>query len=264
MAKKKNEVNETVVATLEVVPPVSATAVAVVETVPAANIVAPLIREPLMHEWGWTDYVLQHLQEDEMFEGAPTQAGLLRIFETVMKAEIVDIKHEVLQCPNPQNMGRAVVSCELSFLAGTPHRIKRVSECADCYAGNTPTPFSNHPVATACTLALGRALRKALRLRQGVHTREEMTSVSGTVIESVRQIESTSGPLADKSQIVVIQNLCKKMGLEANKLVGLDSEYPEFTSLENLSYNTAGLILQNLHAYRENKMEIPERLKVVN
>ena len=221
---------------------------------------------PSIYSWEWTDFVFSKLREEELIDKVPTQAGLLRIFEEVMSAYyktpvvIRNLSSLVVQSPNVDNNNHAVVQSTIIYTEMGTCLDRTVTEVADCYSGNTAIPFSLHAVATASTLALGRALRKALRLRQGVHTKEELMPASPAQMSMTRQLESSMTKPIDQGQLAVITSISKRLGIDPNKLVGPDSEYPDFTSLEGLDFNTAATVVQLVNQYQQDAKPIPERL----
>lgn len=228
------------------------------ETVPAAETVIPHYTD-----WEWTDYVLGHLKDGkELIEGKPTQSGLFRIFSKVLPGEyIIESCSHVVQSPEPSNNNRAVV--EHTIVLGTG---RKFTDVADCYAGNTPEPYCRHPTATASTLAMGRCLRKAMFLRQGVNTAEEVANPDRVQYETATALDDSQSPRIDDSQINVALNVCKRLGVDLTKVVGFNG-VPPFNTVEKielLTHEQGSSLLRLLNQYSRNLTPIPENVKLTN
>ncbi len=92
-----------------------------------------------------------------------------------------------------------------------------VSACVDVLGDTLPAPFNKHLVATACTKAEGKALRRALKIR--VQTAEELSS------ENEEEF-NTDEPINDQ-QIVAIKMLCKRNDVDLVKFVTANSDNPK-------------------------------------
>jgi hypothetical protein len=130
---------------------------------------------PLMFDPEWTAYVLDQLEDDEKVDGEyPKLDGLRRLSLKLLGA--FSTYTTVDACPGLENSNRATVSILISFLNDTTGRkMREVSAAADCCRENTEATYARHPVATAESRAEGRALKKALFLKN-VHTAEEMSA----------------------------------------------------------------------------------------
>jgi hypothetical protein len=201
---------------------------------------------PLLTDVGWSDYVLSKFHEDELNQdGFPAVDGLRRVAQLLI-GEIVFSEPTVLQCPNPQNDGRAVVKFTVVFDTNPQ---KTFSDVADVYPGNTPKKeFSVHATATASTKAEGRALRKALNLRKVLAAEE----VSDTPIEEPGKINS--------GQISFMNLMCERNNIDAMKLIGLSPKL-KGVKLEDIPYAAAVKINAFLTECQNGKRVIPEEIK---
>lgn len=225
----------------------------------------PAVEQVIPHHtsWEWTDYVLSHLKDGkELIEGKPTQSGLFRILPIVLPNEWVkESCSRVVQCPEPSNNNRAVVEHTMVLSNGRVY-----SDVADCYAGNTPEPYCRHPTATASTLAMGRCLRKALFLRQGINTAEEVANPDRVQYETAIALDNSQSTKIDDSQVNVVFNVCKRMGVDPQKLVGPNG-VPPFNTVEKielLTYEQGSSLLRLLNQYSRNITPIPENVKLTN
>jgi hypothetical protein len=220
-----------------------------VETSQAIEVTAEgtLVEEktPTIHDTGWTDFVLSHLEDDEKIKGNPTTDGLRRIFEVVMNCDLVASDSEVDQSPCPQNEKRATVTHTLSFklkdCTDPDTAFRSVTGSADVYWGNCDKIYRNHPVAVAETRAEGRALRRALRLRKVIAAEE--------VVEHIEDnVDGTNATKINNTQLNFIDVLAKRLDININKL--LDQLAIKRANAYNIEHSDAVSVLQVLTEYQ--------------
>ena len=139
----------------------------------------------------WQKEVLALLDKDELIENYPSTDGLSRLTRLIFGEYSSFI--EVPKAPTHGDRSATViveVQCAGSNYAGA----------ADVYEFNTKSPYNKHPVATAETKALGRALKKLLGLK--VHTHEEMMD------------DEFSYEKLSEQQVRAVENLAKKLNVE--------------------------------------------------
>ncbi len=196
----------------------------------------------------WTKYVISLLSKDELVNGHPTCAGLRRIFDkyfTTIRSEM-----DVLQCPDPTNSGRATVKCSIQYVNKGSFDLdlrQYISDVADCFRGNTEAPYCDHPVATAATLAEGRALRKALRVN--VITSDEASKVDAVVATSAREETSNGTPIAS-NQVKLINKTFAQLGVSPQRtlehLISTKKLPQMVTVVEDMSYEEAQKVLRTV------------------
>lgn len=156
----------------------------------------------------WVDYVLDHLSDRELSQGNPTTDGLRRVAEKIF-GRIVVSDTEILEVPTKPLTGKATAKHRLVFERYDGGGHLEVSACVDVLGEKLPSPYNQHLIATACTRAEGKALRRALKIR--IQTAEEMFTKPDVEEEIDR-------PINDQ-QIVAINQLCKRCNLNAKALV---------------------------------------------
>lgn len=176
--------------------------------------------KPDISDVAWTDWVLGHLTEDEMFNGHPTVDGLRRILPLVL-GDLIENTTQVVQSPSPENNNRATVVCTITIEQEEMHHIT-VCGAADVFPGNTMEEFARFPVATAETRAEGRALRKALRLRK-IIVAEEAAEHMPPVYDD-NNITS--------AQINTIDKLCHKNRLDINVKKFINSGTQQYDDIQ--------------------------------
>ena len=163
----------------------------------------------------WVDYVLDHLADHELSEGNPTTDGLRRVTEKIY-GQIIKSDTEILEIPKQPYTGKVTAKHTL-VIEKYDGRIVEISACVDVIGDKLPAPFNRHLVATACTKAEGKALRRALKIR--VQTAEELNTEKDEEF-------NTDEPINDQ-QIVAIKTLCKRNDVDLIKFVKENSDKPK-------------------------------------
>lgn len=192
---------------------------------------------------GWTEYLVGLLRKNERDKDRPNNFGLRRLFHQFV-GEIVGNSVYVHQSPNPGNQNRAVVEVNIRYRPlrgnmseGVSMGERTISDVADCYTGNTKSPFCNFATATAITMAENRCLRKALNI--SVISSEESETPEDMEGEIDRDDMAT---VLSDNQKHRISQMAKKLNINlAVMLDGMD--------LELLTYNQAQKTLTQLVAY---------------
>lgn len=197
----------------------------------------------------WRAYVMNQFDPSELVDGNPTVAGLWRICEKLI-GEIVETESIVKQCPDRNNDHRATVEASITIRKPVDKYPTVIySDCADCFQHNVDLEFAKYPVAVASTRALGRCLRRALRLGNTIAAEE--TSKNTMSIVDFRQMEDT--------QKVWLETLAKKCKINLPKFLTYGEN--NFASLDELSYEQAQKFGEVLNKYAQKKDSIPEEIK---
>ena len=207
----------------------------------------------------WHEYVMSQFKPNELIDGNPITAGLRRVVEVVLGEVLETGPVEVFPATDPNGPGRATVIYRVVIEEYKSGRTKSYSDTADVWHGNTDDLFCAHPVATACTRAEGRALRKALKLR--VLAAEELAKkdIVSIVQQSVNQ-QSTDGEWnpnekVSPQQINFIDNKCSQLDIDVMKFVNSGST--NYTSINTVTKDTAKNMIVELNKYQNQTANIP-------
>lgn len=152
---------------------------------------------PLINTDEWQEFVLALLKKDEMIDGFPSAPGLIRVARLLFQT--VNISTTIHKSPTSTDRS-ATVSASVHA-----HNVGYFSGSADVYEYNTKSPFNKHPVATAETKAIGRALKMLLNLK--IHTHEEM-------LESENDYKKIN-----ERQVKTINLLCDRFEVDKQKFL---------------------------------------------
>jgi len=186
-----------------------------------------------MFDKGWTDYLLDKLYDNELFNGNPTVDGLRRLVNQEIGA-IVGSTSDVLQCPTQDNQ-RATIRHRLE-IDGYDGLRRVIDGCVDVSIFNTPAPFNKHLVGSADTRSESKALRRALNIKILSHEELQNENDDSEVAE-MRNAETISD-----QQILAINQMAKRMDVSVQKYV--KSIYKDVEYINELS-NSDGKILIN-------------------
>jgi hypothetical protein len=184
----------------------------------------------------WVDYILDELSDHELLDGNPTTDGLRRVTEKLY-GEIVRSDTDILEIPKQKYVGKVTAKHTLVIRKFNGTEIV-VSACVDVLGDTIPAPFNKHLVATACTKAEGKALRRALKIR--VQTAEEISSESDEEF-------NTDEPINDQ-QIVAIKTLCKRNNVDLVSFVKANSDDPK--SIRDIKNLEGRLMINKLSGYQ--------------
>ena len=209
----------------------------------------------------WHDHVMSHFEKNELIDGNPVCAGLRRVAEFLL-GDIVETGPTQVDSPTDSDgPGRATVVYKVVFNWMNSGVYKTFSEAADVWHGNTDDLFCAHPVATACTRAEGRALRKALKLR--VLAAEELAKKN--IVEIVqRSIEKTtdgsynSDDRISSQQINFLDNRCKQLDLNVMGFISIGEKV--YRSINDVTRESATKMIGVLNGYQNNTDTIPENI----
>jgi hypothetical protein len=226
-----------------------------------------MMNDDLMPAYGsedWNDYVMSKFHARELFDGNPTCAGLRRVAEEILGTIVVSRPSNVWPATDPNGPGRATVVFEVVIDWMNSGQLRTYSDVADCWHGNTDDLFCAHPVATASTRAEGRALRKALKVKclaaEELARKDVASIVRQTVEKSLtptdgewHEDDAVSGP-----QINFIDSKCKALNINVMEFINLGEE--EYTSINQVTKDTAKKMIKVLNEYQNKSKQIPEEL----
>ena len=235
----------------------------------------------------WSEHVFAQFTDDELIGGNPTVGGLRRVVELLLGAITFSgpTDFKVHYPDHPEEIGRATVvySVHIAWGADNPWMdinadmpIRVFSAIAGSYLGNTDDMYSIYPEAIAETRAEGRALRKALGLKNAVSNEEltekdpnESVKVSKRVFDQTA-VEWSPDESISPGQKHLIELKCKTMDISVAKFINkrhvLDPDnYPlSFSSLEDVPRGIAGEMVKELTRYQseaaDESKSIPEEI----
>lgn len=192
----------------------------------------------------WTNYVLSLLNNNEKDNnGNPTVPGLRRICGTVL-GDVVESSTDIIQSPNPDNSGRAVVNHTLKIYKN--NNLYVFDGAADCFYKNTDPEYARHAVATAETKAEGRAYKRALKLN--TVTAEELTKVPLS--------HEDESKITD-NQMQMINQMGMRVDINIEKLV--KKKNPDIDKISKLSHAQGVNLFKVLQSYQNS--DVPDDLK---
>lgn len=198
---------------------------------------------PEEHSPGWSDWVLAQLEDNELTEGHPKALGLARVAKKLYGP--FSIIPDVMQCPQADNHNRATVRTIITWSnTGLSY-----GGCADVCNRNCDPPFSNYPVASAETRALGRALRLALGINKA--TAEELSDKAEEIEEE------DDGKYITSSQIRAIDNLCGRYNINVRTYVLSHNNKAE--TISDVTLKQAAKMMKDIQKYQQGT-EVPSNL----
>lgn len=204
----------------------------------------------------WRKWILHQLQEDELYEGRPTLAGLRRLTEEHL-GQIINSGPKSVKFKN----GVAVVVYNVilafgddmaepnAFLGSDFYR--EFSASADAGPHNMTHPvYCKYPVAIAESRAESRALRRALCIN--VVSAEEVSgddvlSSGSPMGEMEVSAEFNADSKLSGAQSALITTKCKQMKIDVNKLINM---FVGDVELSSLTREQAANLVKELTRYQ--------------
>ena len=203
-------------------------------------------KRPHEYDAEWSEYLLDHLSDNELINGAPTVDGLRRVCEKCF-GEIVESNSQIVETPSSHNNQRCTIKHTLGIEKYRGGRIIKVDGCVDVLYHKTPYPFKDHLIATADTRAEGMALRRALKIR--VVTAEELQNEDEN--EAL-----ASDELINDQQVMAINQLCKRLDISVQALVS--GEYNKTNKINQIRNLEARLLISKLSEFQRAPKDIPK------
>jgi hypothetical protein len=191
---------------------------------------------------GWTQYVLNQLEPDEIFDGNPKSDGLRRLVEK-LRGPIIDqiseMKHWPTHGENQHDQNSATVVSIVTILDMRTGKPMRTSGTADASGISCPPPYDKYLSSIAETRAEARAYRKILRLKNVVSA-DEMGR--GDKVPSV--------DLVNSAQIDMIDKFCKDLNLDVKKVCIKVSEQDK-PNIKQITLEGGSKIMEKLNECRK-------------
>lgn len=196
----------------------------------------------------WTSHVLDCLTEDEIKYGYPTVDGLRRITELIY-GDILVSHTDILEIPTTK-YEKCTACHHIELRRHFDGEIISAKSCVDVRYHQTTAPYNEYLVATACTRAEGKTLRRILKL--ATVTAEEVQGTEFENEENLIQLKINEG------QILGIRKVCERLNINVNKLIKRYGE--SFDKIENVPHTIAIQILNDCSLYQNNSRPIPKEI----
>lgn len=223
--------------------------VALSEVPEIAELDRPPSNSPLWHE-----YVMLQLDPSEVDNnGYPKVSGLRRLTE-----KLVGIILDSMPTVVTDTSTRCSVNYTISVADPEANQTRTFGDVADATPENVlDAGVAKHLLATACTRAEARALRKVLKLR--VLSSEEATTIKNPD-GSIRDVTSGNGTeTITPEQITYFEIMCKRNNIDLWKFVNADST--KYQSIEKIPYIKAQEMLRFLTMLQTGKATADDSIK---
>jgi len=195
----------------------------------------------------WHDYVLSLFAREELDDGLPKVDGLRRVAQVLLGEIDYSGPTQVFPVVDDKT-GRSTVMYEIVFANG-----KTYGDVADVWIGNTDNTYVSFSVATACTRAEGRCLRKALRLRS--LCAEELPATK----DSAKEVAKSNENAVTQDQVEFIDLKCRKLDIDV--LLFINSGEKQYGSIYDVLKESAAKMIKVLGEYQKSKEVVPESIK---
>ena len=212
--------------------------------------------QPAFDSPEWTDYVISHLEDDELEGVAPKADGLRRMVQHFLGPIV---SHKIIRNAPPtlDNNATATVvvgiTVHLSDESVHPaaiHRLLEYQDVADCGKYNTEDPYHKHQSATAATRAEGRIYRKMLGLKGRITAEEK----AGENNEDFDEICTPDEPITEE-QINMIDVVCGRLNIDVMGFLNCGKK--DFESIYEVTLSTAQKMMQHLNRVQQSKADRP-------
>lgn len=213
------------------------------ETVCCKNVVdltndnnSTAVKDPVISDVGWHDFVISHLDENELFDGIPRMDGLRRLVELLVgKIKRVNTDIQIISTVNHPVI---VATATIELLDGSIY-----SAASDASFYSVAPAFKNRLTAIADNRAKAKVYREILRLGN-MSTSEE---VSGSA-------DLDEQELMVATQKSLILRKAKELNIDVNKVC-----YKLFArDLDSLTHSQAGSFIKDLSDWAAKRKEMPE------
>lgn len=209
-------------------------------------------RGPYLGDADWHDYVMTFFTPEELNNGNPTTKALRRVATKLLGTIVVSKPVAIHSSPDPRII-RACVEYVVVFESGDGKR-REFGDVAEVNELNSDNLFLAYAVPSACTIAEGRTLRKALQLN--CLAAEELTK-NEKVIE--KDVATNSARLLSSEQEMFIDAKCQKLDINVLSLVNRNGA--SYRSPYDVPKEEASKLVTVLNGYTNKPETIPESIK---
>lgn len=213
----------------------------------------------------WQDFIMSKFLPEEMDNGNPKVAGLRRLAQSYLGEIVFSAPVQVFPSTTIDGCGRATVIYQVKILwkLGIPEYFsanncdlveKVFGGVGEGWEGNIKGEiFQRHPVTIAETRAEGRALRKALNLRNVLAAEELGSSELSPEAEIKVVTEYNEQDLASSAQQSFIKTMCNRLKVDVDKVC---------PNLSKITKQDALALNKKLTEYQQNVDLIPKDLLI--
>ena len=229
------------------------------------------IADPIYGAEGWSDFVMSHFADNEIFDGNPNVIGLRRVAGLLLGPIIVSRPVGGTSTPGqgPNDPGRATCVYEIKFrwqredidtgniAFVNPETFefgyRTFGATSGAYPGNLPDgDFQKHPEAMSETRAESRTLRKALMIN--IVSAEEM-NVGESEVSFFKEDDDTQMSSLQKG---FLETKTIQQNIDLDKLIVSNG----YTSKEALTKDEAKILIAIVGNYQNGTNEVPENVKL--
>jgi hypothetical protein len=209
----------------------------------------------------WSDYVMSLFAKDELQGDNPKTDGLRRVAQKLI-GQIAESKTKIVQAPTKENGNRASVEHTIvfalrSFDDSGIQLYKTIMAVADCWSENTISPYNQHPSATAETRAEGRALRKALGIKN-ISAEEKSVREESDIQAAQDRSLFDNEALIDEGRVLGITLLCQRCNINVSAFI--NSGKRAYNDIKEVPYDVSTAMIKRLGEYFRGEKEIPGHL----
>lgn len=199
----------------------------------------------------WTEYVLAHVSDEEMFGGMPKVDTLRRLVEKFI-GRIVGTDIDFHYHFSPADGTHVAVALAKVFVENADGEQEVYTGVADATRYNTDPVFGKYLSAMAETRAKGRAYKEALRL-QGVVSQEE-----AGFNERAAQAENLTDDPLNSSQLMLLKKMSKDLNINVQKTT--EKMFGKSMDFDSMTTQYGVQLIKALNNYISGKEPVPEDL----
>lgn len=209
-------------------------------------------KKPSLGDAGWHDYAMTFFTPEELNNGNPTTKALRRVATKLLGNIVVSKPVAIHSSPDPRII-RACVEYLIIFESGNGSR-REFGDVAEVNELNSDNLFLAYAVPSACTIAEGRTLRKALQLN--CLAAEELTKNEKTI---EKDVAANSTTLLSNDQATFIDSKCKKLDINVLSLVNRNGAL--YRSPYDVPREEAAKLITVLNGFTNKPDTIPDSIK---
>jgi hypothetical protein len=209
--------------------------------------------KPSIGDSEWHDYVMSQFTPDELMKGNPTTRALRRVV-TKLFGKIISSKPVHVYNSQDVRNTKVTVVYEVVIRDWPNGDLLSFGDACEVSELNCDNLFLAYAVASACTIAEGRTLRKALQLN--CLAAEEIMKDEKS---SEKAVAVNSESLLSPDQETFLDTKCRKLDIDVLKLVNLKGG--QYRSPYDVPKIEVGKLVKTLTDYTNKPETIPDDIK---